>query len=414
MILDIIRNKILIIICLVLFGFQNTNAQDYSFLPIKLSDDAEISLLIAAPGEEDVWTVYGHAGIGVKDTNQGIDITFNYGIFSFTNDFVFKFIKGDTDYMLMPFETRYYIESYLALGRDVYDLKLDLREDEKQKMWQKLLWNIKEENRIYRYNFFYNNCSTKPMEIIKEISSSKFIYPKDMKQNSSWRDMINFAERNKKWLLLGTDLALGEKTDSIPNIEESFFLPDNVIQYLPKIRLQREDGSIDPLIKSIDRIKSNVEPIKSNNSILSRVLSPITLAMLMLIISAISLKKSILSKNIRNKTIDIIYLSLGALAGLILFYISFISSHPHVFPNYNLLYLNPLYLIGLSLLFIKNINKMYYYYHFLIFVLISLFFLSQLWIIQTFSDVQILIALSYYLLSISRIVEYYRHIYKKN
>ncbi|MGK0137692.1 MAG: hypothetical protein ACI9DJ_001140, partial [Algoriphagus sp.] len=47
-----------------------------------LSENAEVSLLTIAPGAE-LWSFAGHTAIRVRDTNTGIDINFNYGLFDF-------------------------------------------------------------------------------------------------------------------------------------------------------------------------------------------------------------------------------------------------------------------------------------------------------------------------------------------
>ena len=65
-----------------------------------LSEKAQISLLTSSPYEGEVFTVYGHAALRLKDEPRKMDLVFNYGIFSFEKpNFIYRFAKGETDYM---------------------------------------------------------------------------------------------------------------------------------------------------------------------------------------------------------------------------------------------------------------------------------------------------------------------------
>ena len=72
-----------------------------------LSKDAEISLLTVSPSEDEVYTVYGHTALRVRDTSKKLDTVFNYGIFDFSKpNFIYRFAKGETDYRLAAQYTR--------------------------------------------------------------------------------------------------------------------------------------------------------------------------------------------------------------------------------------------------------------------------------------------------------------------
>ena len=85
-------------------------------LPLTLSQSAQISYLAAQPSAEDSYTLYGHAGLRVWDAEQGIDVTFNYGIFNFTDDFSLRFTQGKTDYIVLPIATSDYMSEYQSRG----------------------------------------------------------------------------------------------------------------------------------------------------------------------------------------------------------------------------------------------------------------------------------------------------------
>ncbi len=64
------------------------------------NDSIRLSLLTCAPGEI-IYTLFGHTAIRYENPSQGIDVVFNYGLFSFDiPNFELRFSLGETDYRL--------------------------------------------------------------------------------------------------------------------------------------------------------------------------------------------------------------------------------------------------------------------------------------------------------------------------
>ena len=74
------------------------------------------------------------------------------------------------------------------------------------------------------------------------------------------------------------------------------------------------------------------------------------------------------------KGLDVLLFAVAGLAGCVLFFLAFISEHPCTWPNYSLLWLNPLQAVGAILFCIKRAQKAAYYYHFINFAAIMLLF----------------------------------------
>ena len=72
-------------------------------LPVKAlqpQDSIRFSLLTCAPGSE-IYALFGHTALRYQNFSDQTDLVFNYGMFSFnTPHFVFRFVKGETDYQL--------------------------------------------------------------------------------------------------------------------------------------------------------------------------------------------------------------------------------------------------------------------------------------------------------------------------
>ena len=179
-----------IIVSLILF-FTLMTPNIVSQNTYKLTDSSQISLLTVTPSDEEVYTLFGHTAIRVKDESLSLDLVFNYGLFNYNSpNFIYRFIKGETDYQVGASPYDYFIIEYRLRGVGVYEQLLDLTTSDKQQIWNALIENIKPENKEYRYNFLYDNCATRVRDIIANNINETIEYDKSEKQQS-YRDLIH-------------------------------------------------------------------------------------------------------------------------------------------------------------------------------------------------------------------------------
>ena len=139
------------------------------------NDSIQFSLLTCSPGTE-IYSLFGHTAIRYRNFTQNRDLVFNYGMFSFsTPNFIYRFVKGETDYQLgintfESFETEYYFR-----GSKVYQQVLNLTDAEKLELEKLLFENYRPENRVYRYNYFYDNCTTRARDQIEKSGNSLYL-----------------------------------------------------------------------------------------------------------------------------------------------------------------------------------------------------------------------------------------------
>ena len=188
-------------------------------LPAKATenDSIRLSLLTCSPGEE-IYSLFGHTALRYQYPAQGIDVIFNYGLFSFnTPHFILRFALGETDYQLGVTDYSRFAREYAFSGRNVWQQTLNLDDTEKTKLIQLLQENYRPENRVYRYNFFYDNCSTRPRDKIEESLSGKISYPAEPQDGSrTYRDIIHQYCQGHPWSRFGIDLCIGSEAPS-PN-----------------------------------------------------------------------------------------------------------------------------------------------------------------------------------------------------
>lgn len=70
-----------------------------------------VSLLTASPGSA-IYELDGHTGLRIANDSLGYDQVINWGLFDFeAPNFVYRFVKGETDYMCGTVPADYFINS---------------------------------------------------------------------------------------------------------------------------------------------------------------------------------------------------------------------------------------------------------------------------------------------------------------
>jgi len=342
-----------------------------------LSPQAEISLITCSPSEDAVFTVYGHTALRVYDPEIKIDRVYNYGIFDFSKpNFIYRFAKGETDYILGTSSFSYFLLEYISRGSEVYEQILNLQQKEKEMLWNALEWNALPENRVYRYNFFFDNCATRPVDMIENNIQGIINYASES-ELPTFRDIINYCTRERPWQTFGCDLVMGLPTDRTMTQRETFFIPDKVKDAFNNAEIVRE-GIAEPLVKRINVIaEAECETPKAFSFYHTPLFCASALFFFILLLTLIEWHKKIYCR-----FVDILLFLAAGMAGCILFFLSFISVHPSIFPNISLLWAHPLHLIGILFIAIKKWKMLAYWYHFINFAVILLmsvgwFFLPQ-------------------------------------
>ncbi len=299
-----------------------------------LSDSARISLLTCTPGDY-VYSQYGHSAIRVFDPVNKLDITFNYGIFSFdTEDFYLKFIKGETDYQLGVEDTRSFLWSSEYIGRTTYEQALNLGHTQRQAIFDALLENYRPENRFYRYNFVFDNCATRPYLLLKRALGADSIIDgysaKISTEERTYRTLISHYSRAHAWVDFGVNLIFGKDADKEMTPEERLFLPEELMHYVANTMLVDGTSLTDA---------EDVEPfaIEGTPWYLSPNLLVALLCAILLIFTYLDLRHKRISW-----WFDAFLFALYGILGSISFFLTFFSLHPLVGENYNLLFYSPL------------------------------------------------------------------------
>lgn len=299
-------------------------------------DSVEISLLTCQPHDE-IYSLYGHTAIRYHDLRKGgIDVAFNYGVFDFKKPlFGLRFVFGLTDYELGAYPYRFFQEEYRRLGSMVTEQVLNLTDEEKAILQLALAENMEDENRVYRYNYFYNNCTTKARDIIEKSINGKIEYESRDDYAPSYREMVHEMTRDNPWSRFGNDLLLGIQADSKTNMRQQEFLPYNLMYDFDHAQIYLY-GQYRPLIKERRiAVPAGVQTVKQG--------FPFTPLECMIILLGIGLIIFLIEwkKRIAFVAWEVLLMLITGIIGIVLFLMLF-SQHPTVSLNLQFILLNPL------------------------------------------------------------------------
>jgi len=333
-----------------------------------------ISLLTCTPGKE-LYSSFGHSAFRVVDSANNSDIVYNYGTFDFYDpDFYNKFVKGKLLYFVSTSTLNEFLEEYEYYKRGVTEQPINVSCGDKKKLAALLRENAKEENKYYKYDFNYDNCTTRLRDMLEK-AAGKQLETKNIVPNpgsTTFRDLIHsYLDRGgQQWSELGIDILLGSPLDKKVTNREAMFLPDYMLMTFDSSTLNGQSlvNEKKILLDHFDeyKTKSGITPI-------------IVFGALFLIIAVLSfLTRS--KWSLFFKIFDyFFFFTLGAI-GILLLFMWFGTEHAMAKNNFNLLWALPTHLLVAFMLFSKR-NWVNNYFRFIFFYTIALllawFFLPQ-------------------------------------
>lgn len=361
------------------------------------SDSLKASLLTCSPGPK-IYELYGHTAIRIENLRSGADWVFNYGLFSFhTPNFIMRFVKGETDYELGVMPYSYFTEEYAERGSFVRQQVLNLTPTETKKLWDILCVNYLPQNRVYRYNYFYDNCTTRARDKIEESVCGKVIYPV-FNENVSFRNIVHEYTKGHPWVEFGVDLCLGSQADVAINTKKQMFSPFCMMSAAKLAKIKDDKGIVRPYMLNEINIVQEV-PQKVNKEF---PLSPMQVSILLFLLTIILCLYELKRKQI-FWGMDLFWFGLQGIAGCVIAFLFFMSEHPTVGSNYLIIIMNPIPLVYLPWILYSDIKKKKSHYHIINISILTLFVLLWGVIPQKITLVVLPLALSLLVISVVHI-----------
>lgn len=330
--------RYILIMILMLANFKMSAQEEVSSAMIGFpsADSISISILTCTPGAE-LYSKFGHTALRVKNHTQGEDIVFNYGCFDYSeHNFVFKFLLGQTDYMLNAEPYNYLVARYGYMGTGVKEQILNLTQSEARYLFLLLRENIRPENQEYRYIWLYDNCTERARDMIEKAVDGNVVYERPV-VHATIRQMLHQCLQEDPWTCFGIDMILGSEIDGQVDKRIQMFLPDFFRQEASEAYIVKGDGSRIPYIFTTNDIIQ--ETLKREKA--SFLVSPVVVFSFLLLF-AIFLFMYEFIRNRQQEWFDIVLHALQGAAGIVVAFLFFFSSHPAVDSNWLVIILNPL------------------------------------------------------------------------
>lgn len=315
---------------------------------ISLADtipSARVFLLTCSAGQE-VYSLFGHTAIHTLPTStesQVPNLVYNYGQFNMRQpNFMMRFVQGKTDYKLGYDDYVRFYRIYRYLNREVFAMELNLTKVETDSLTHNIQVNALPENADYRYNFFFDNCATRPRDIIENSVNGKVIYPVS-DSLMTFRDAVHYYTRDSKWYQLGMDLLLGSPADRLMTQREHMFVPFYLEEMMRDAEIERPDGTRVPLVKSrvlfLEQDQEVLaEELEEAHVPVSPLMASIGLVVLVALVTFWDMKR----KRFAWGFDFLLYFAAGCV-GVVIAFLNFFSVHPAVSPNFLLLVFHPFY-----------------------------------------------------------------------
>jgi hypothetical protein len=321
------RRALVILLLMLVSGQINIFSQE--------THGAEVYLITCNPGTP-TYSHYGHSALRIVVPEYKKDIVYNWGVFDFsTRNFAWKFAKGRLEYMLIADPYSSFLRDYIYEKRSVYLQKINLEPHEIEVLLASITVNLKPENVKYRYDFFYDDCSTRIRDLLEKSLGEKLKYPpQDTKNLPSFRKKVGEYQKDYPWLNLGIDLIMGISADKSASLRDQMFLPFDLQRGLSAAIVNRGDKMI-PLLQN-PQSEFEFELPQSPTRIYS---SPIivfgVILILTIIFSAMSRGTGV------NRLVDIILFLVFSILALLMIFFNFFTDHQQMKWNMNIIWLNP-------------------------------------------------------------------------
>lgn len=306
-----VKEQILLWICCLSFIYASAQPQS-------LSENATISIITCGTGEE-LYTLFGHTALRVKDADQNLDVVYNWGMFDFrTPGFYTKFVKGNLLYYLDVDRFDDFLYNYEMTKREVVEQELNLDYSQKNEIWNEINRQLKSDDRYYTYGFIRNNCTTKVVDVLNKVLKNplKTDFPSN---KHSYRHILNEGLQEHYFEKLGINLLFGYTTNKQSDL---IFLP---VKFKDAIVYNK------PILKSQNVLYSppDVQHSTGFNSV-------VTLWVIVFVLSFGSFKTRIRFG----------YFLVTAIFGLFLLAVSVFTHHYELHFNAWILFFNPFLVVG--------------------------------------------------------------------
>lgn len=338
-------------------------------LAVFAADDVEVSIVNFYPGP-DVYELEGHTALRVK--SPAYDVAVSYGTYDFNSpNFIYRFVKGETDYRVVAYPWRPFADAYIRQGRRIVAHPVALDSAQTARFLALVDENLRPENAVYRYNYVKDNCATRPLAIVERALGDSIVFEGVPSAGMmTFREVMRRYHTNYPWYQFGIDLALGSGIDYPITLREATFAPVTLDSLLASATAGGRP------VTGAAVIVNDVAPDAAVEGPTPWFLTPTAVFTLLFVVTLAMTIRDIRRRRV-NRWFDSLLFGAFGLTGCLIAFLVFISVHEATSPNYLLLWLNPFCLIPAIFIWLKKAKAIILSYQIVNFVV--LIFLAAAW-----------------------------------
>ncbi|MCI5107019.1 MAG: DUF4105 domain-containing protein [Pseudomonadales bacterium] len=334
-------------------------AADY---PVPQDMSAVHFYLITVDVGDQVWDNFGHTALRVIDENSNTDLVFNWGLFDVSGGvvaFSWNFFKGIMEYQLGTNTPANEFAMYRDQQRSVWQDKINLTNPEKEILYRRLMWNLEPENRVYDYQYFFDNCTTRVRDYLDEALDGRIRSQLDGMTEQTFREQVRAHYESVAVIRFSLDILMNSNIDRRVSEWEAMFLPLQFRESLSGIRSDvAVGGQRQMLLSDHQQIMEFAPPrVEQDAYQIASVMLLAPVLFLMLMLKRIPMSYFATHSRVGLKMAGLSYRLLGLLGlltalfsgiyGCLMLGSWFVSEHLDLHHNINLLLFWPTDILGL-------------------------------------------------------------------
>ena len=309
--------------------------------------DLEVSLVTYGPGAI-YWERFGHDAIEIRDRVSGQSVNFNYGVFDFSQeDFLLNFARGIMRYSIDAEPTDAEIGYYTRAGRFVHRQRLALTPSQADALRDYLVWNLQPGNRLYRYDYYTQNCATRVRDALDQaLGGTLKAQLQQASDGITYRRETDRLMAAQPWLMLVLDLGLSGYADQPLTRWQAGFIPMQLMREIRRIRVPDGHGGSKPLVDSDRQVapaRLPAPPDEPPNLIPPLLIAGLILGLLLGLCG--HYRHANRAARIGFGVLGTLWLLFAGIAGIGMAVLWAFTAHHSAWANENLLLFNPLALL---------------------------------------------------------------------
>ncbi|HXU00125.1 MAG TPA: DUF4105 domain-containing protein, partial [Polyangia bacterium] len=191
-------------------------------------DPLRVFVMTMGPGDHPFFR-FGHNAIWIRDQAALTDKVYNFGTFKFDSPrLIFDFLGGRLNYWLSVSPLARVVGEYRRENRSITIQELNLTAEEKAALQAALEVNARPENRLYKYDYFLDNCSTRVRDAVDRVVGGQLHAAARQPGRMTLRQHALRMTAQPLWLYLALDIVLGPQVDRPIDQWGEMFLPEKL------------------------------------------------------------------------------------------------------------------------------------------------------------------------------------------